>query len=338
MRHALIAPVMASLVAAALVAGCGSMPKPFEHGARTRYPLPPADKIEVTIAPPARMPDELGMRVAAALAVELQSYGVLAVVQPNEAPMKLGGVTSTRDAEQSVEIEVAWYIERDGRTEGPAISKTRTQPDDISGATDRLVSRIAQQAAPRIATLMGRAPNFTPSSPGQVAAGVSVLPRGLAGPPQGPQTAAVGPSGPSAPPGVKGTAPPPPSAPPQQSQVKVMVAPITGAPSDGNRQLFSGMRRALGSHKIVVIDKAGPDTFTVAGKVELAQVDERVGRLVIKWVLRDPTGKEVGELEQANNVPMASARGSWSGFADVVGMAAVEGILELLEKALNRPR
>src|SRR5688572_11668936 len=111
MRHALIAPVMASFVAAALVAGCGSMPKPFEHGARTRYPLPAADKIEVTIAPPARMPDELGMRVAAALAVELQSYGVLAVVQPNEAPMKLGGVTSTRDAEQSVEIEVAWYIE-----------------------------------------------------------------------------------------------------------------------------------------------------------------------------------------------------------------------------------
>jgi hypothetical protein len=334
MRHALIALVIASLVT-----GCAAPPKPFEHGARTRYPLPPADKIELTIAPPARMPDELGMRVAAALAVELQSYGVLSVVQPNEAPMKLGGVTSTRDAEQGVEIEVAWYLERDGRTEGPAISKTRTQADDIAGATDRLVSRIAQQAAPRIATLMGRAPKFTPSSPGQVAAGVSVLPPGLAGPSQDPQTAAAGPSGPSAPPGVKGTAPLPPSAgPPQQNQVKVMVAAITGAPSDGNRQLFSGMRRALGSHKIVVIDKPGPDTFTVAGKVDLAQVDERTGRLVIKWVLRDPTGKEVGELEQANNVPMASARGSWSGFGDVVGMAAVEGILELLEKALNRPR
>ena len=338
MRHALIA-----LLAAAVVAACGSLPKPFEHGARTRYPVPQNEKIELTIAPPARMPDELGMRVAAALAVELQSYGVLAVVQPNDAPMKLGGVMSTREAEQSVEIEVAWYIERDGRTEGPAVSRTRTQADDIAGATDRLVSRIAQQAAPRIATLMGRAPNFTPSSPGQVAAGVSVMPPDLSGPsaalPHGPQTAAAGPTGPSAAPGVKGTAPLPPSAgPPQQSQVKIMVAPITGAPSDGNRQLFSGMRRALGSHRIVVIDRPGPDTFTVAGKVELSQIDERTGRLIIKWVLKDPAGKEVGELEQANNVPMASARGSWSGFGDVVGMAAVEGILELLEKALNRPR
>lgn len=331
MRHALIV-----LLALALAA-CGSLPKPFEHGATTRYPLPANDKIELTIAPPAHMPDELGMRVAAALAVELQSYGVLAVVQPNDAPMKLGGVMSTRDAEQGIEIEVAWYIERDGRTEGPAISRTRTQPQDYADSTDRLVSRIAQQAAPRVATLMGRAPNFTPSSPGQVAAGVSVLPPGLSGSPQVTPTAAA--TGPTSPPGVKGTTPMPPSAgPPQQSQVKVMVAPVTGAPSDGNRQLFSGMRRALGSHKIVVIDRAGADTFTVVGKVELAQVDERVGRLVIKWVLRDPTGKDVGELEQANNVPMASARGSWAGFGDVVGMAAVEGILELLEKALNRPR
>jgi len=47
---------------------------------------------------------------------------------------------------------------------------------------------------------------------------------------------------------------------------QVMVAPVTGAPSDGNRQLYSGMRRALGSSKIVIVDTAGPDIFTVVAR------------------------------------------------------------------------
>ena len=140
-----------------------------------------------------------------------------------------------------------------------------------------------------------------------------------------------------------GTAPPPPSqappsAPPQQTQIKVMVAPVTGAPSDGNRQLLSGMRRALGSSKIVVIDRAAADTFTVEGTVTLTAIDDRTGRLLVKWVLKDPTGKAVGDLEQSNPVPLAATRGSWAGFGDVVGAAAAEGILELLDKALNPPR
>ena len=324
MRAALIVLCLLAL------ASCAAPPKPFEHDSAfpSRMQTGP-EKIELTVAPPGRMPAELGTRVAAALAIELQSYGVLAVVHPQEAPMRLGGVTTTQDVERAVEIEIAWYVERNGRTEGPAISKTRAQPQDIAEATDRLVSRIAQQAAPRVATLIGRPPNFQPRSAGQVAAGVSVLrepePDPLA-------TAATSPHGVPAKPG---TVPTPPS---QVPQVKVMVAPVSGAPSDGNRQLFSGMRRALGSSKIIVIDKPGADTFTVVGAVTLTPIDDRTGRLLIKWVLKDPAGKEVGDLEQSNPVPLAATRGSWAGFGDVVAAAAAEGVLELLEKALNRPR
>ena len=34
------------------------------------------------------------------------------------------------------------------------------------------------------------------------------------------------------------------------------------------------MRRALGSSKIVVMDAAGADTFTVVGKVKLTPIDD----------------------------------------------------------------
>ena len=40
------------------------------------------------------------------------------------------------------------------------------QARDFADASDRLVSRIAQQAAPRVATLMGKPPMFEARAPG----------------------------------------------------------------------------------------------------------------------------------------------------------------------------
>jgi hypothetical protein len=86
----------------------------------------------------------------------------------------------------------------------------------------------------------------------------------------------------------------------------------------------------------VIVDAAGPDVFSVACTVGLTPIDDQRGQLVVKWLLKDPAGRKVGDIEQANPVPLAAARGSWAGFGDIVATAASEGILELLEKALNK--
>ena len=326
MRHVVM------LLLAATLAGCIGPPKPFEHDAvdTPRY-QPKQDAAEVTIETPANMPEKLAQRLAAALAIELQAYGIVAALQPARAPLKVTGAMTTRDAMvgAGIEIEINWYLLADGKVQGPAVSRTNTQPNDYAEASDWLVSRIAQQAAPRVATLMGKSPGTEARSIGAAAAGVSV-PETPGDPAAMQAAAAAG----AAIPGAKPTtpaAPPPP-------QVRVMVAPITGAPSDGNQQLFSGMRRALGSNKIVLMDKPGGDTFTVTGAVSLAPIDERTVQLTIKWTLKDPSGKDIGNIEQANPVPAAATRGSWVGFGDIVASAAVEGVLELLDKALNKPR
>ena len=93
------------------------------------------------------------------------------------------------------------------------------------------------------------------------------------------------------------------------------------------------MRRALGSSKIVVMDSPGADTFVVSAKVKLTPIDDRSGQLDLTWLLKDPSGKEIGKIDQSNPVPLAATRGSWAGFGDIVAQAAVEGILELLEQA-----
>ena len=322
MRH------VVSLLCCLVLAACGNVPRPFEPDSTDRAPYrSPQDKIELAIAAPRNMPHEMGIRLAAALALELQAYGIAAAAQPAEAPVQIGGVMSTRDSGEGIEIQIDWRIEGKPKTDEPAVTRTRTRGEDYAEATDRLVSRIAQQAAPRIATLIGRPPNFQPQSPGQIAAGVNMQTEAIEN-----ATAAGAALGtvPGAVPGAK------PVAAAAQPQVKVMVAAITGAPSDGNRQLQSGMRRALGSSKIVVVDAAGSDVFTVVAAVSLTPIDDRSGQLVIKWLLKDPSGATVGDIEQPNPGPLAAARGTWAGFGDIVATAAAEGVLELLQKALNQ--
>lgn len=330
MRHAV------TLLWLLLLAACAAPPKPFEHD-DTEAPIRqlPRDKPEVAIALPRNMPPDMGRRVAASLAMELQSYGIVAAVQPAQAPIQISSTMSTRDAgETAIEIQVDWKV--DGApNQQESTTKTRVRPEDYAEVTERLVSRIAYQAAPRVATMIGRPPNFKPRSPGQVAAGVTVAeepPPDLTVPP----IAGLAPTAAGATP----TAPQLPGQPPpaQEAKVKVLVVPVTGAPSDGNRQLYSGMRRALGSSKIIVVDAEAPDVFTVVGTVTVTPVDERTVKLVIKWFVKDPSGKTIGDLEQANPVPAAAAKGSWAGFGDIVATAASEGVLELLEKAINRPR
>ncbi len=87
-----------------------------------------------------------------------------------------------------------------------------------------------------------------------------------------------------------------------------------------------------------MIDQAGSDTFTVSATVKLTPIDDRSAQLEVSWVLKDPSGKEVGKVDQSNPVPLAAAKGSWVGFGDIVASAAVEGVLELLDKALTKQR
>lgn len=332
MRH-----VVTLLFLLALTA-CMGPPRPFEHDSSqvsNRRPL--TNKVEVAVAAPRNMPAGMGQRVAAALAVELQSYGITAAVAPAEAPIQLDGVMSTRDADMSIEVQVDWRIAGRPKGDEPATVKTRAQPGDYAEQSERLVSRIAQQAAPKVATLIGKPPTFVPRAPGQVAAGVTIpyeFPVELASDQSLAAQAAAASKDGSQPVAAKPGEP----AKPAEPQVKVLVAAVTGAPSDGNRQLTSGMRRALGSSKIVLVDAAEGDSFAVVGTVDLKQIDDRTGRLTVKWVVKDPAGRTVGDIEQSNPVPMAAARGSWAGFGDIVASAASEGVLELLEKAINRPR
>ena len=174
MRHA-VRRLLGVLLGLVVLSACAPPPRPFEHDSSDDRPIAGwrATRSSSPSAPPRNMPPEMGQRVAAALAIELQSYGIIAAVQPAEAPIQVNGTMSTRDAgETGIEIQIDWSIEGAPETQDPQTSRTKARPEDYAEASDRLVSRIAQQAAPRVATLIGKPPTFVARSPGQVAAGV----------------------------------------------------------------------------------------------------------------------------------------------------------------------
>src|SRR5580698_2310527 len=104
--------------------GCTNTPHPFEHD-MADAPLyrPTRDVADVTIEIPANMPEKMAERVAAALAIELQAYGIVAALQPARAPLKITGAMTSRDADSGSGIEVAidWYLLASGKVQGPVV-------------------------------------------------------------------------------------------------------------------------------------------------------------------------------------------------------------------------
>jgi len=111
----------------------------------------------------------MAKRVAAALAIELQSYGIVAAVQPAAAPIQVNGTMSTRDA-ISASKSRSTGASPARRRRRSRDSKTRAATaEDYAEASERLVSRSPSRPL-AVATLIGRR---RPSRhvAGQVAAG-----------------------------------------------------------------------------------------------------------------------------------------------------------------------
>src|SRR3954471_4100161 len=91
--------LLGALLGRLALSGRPPPPRPFEHDSSvTTNRRLARDKIELAIGAPRNMPPEMGQRVAAALAMELQAYGIIATVQPADAPIQVSGTMSTRDS------------------------------------------------------------------------------------------------------------------------------------------------------------------------------------------------------------------------------------------------
>ena len=113
----------------------------------------------------------------------------------------------------------------------------------------------------------------------------------------------------------------------------VLVAPVAGAPGDGQRSLTTALKKRLYAGGIKLANGTTENVYMVKGSVVLSDASGGKQSIRIDWLVLDPSGKRLGTVSQQNTIPRGSLNGPWGAIADAAAGAAADGIIKLLPKS-----
>jgi hypothetical protein len=119
---------------------------------------------------------------------------------------------------------------------------------------------------------------------------------------------------------------------PAERRWRVRVAPVAGAPGDGETSLTRAMARALARSGIQVTTDAGGDVLVLQGSVQLGPAASGAQPIAIRWSVDAPDGRDLGTVSQDNTIPAGSLDKAWGQVADLAARAAAGGVLDLIAK------
>lgn len=291
------------LLAAPLLAGCGSLPRPFAGGAQTtlesQLRRPPPARILVPAPTEAGLTSDAAQRFAEALAESLREQELPATAAPTASTGR-----TARDA-NSQDWRVATTMENGPRgialsyalldEKGTAVGTVRAPrivpAADWANADPATITAAASDAGPAIAALTGRADTARRASDPNLPGGgrVARLPT-------------------------------------------VAVAAVSGAPGDGNESLTRAMREAAGRRGLILQEEARASDYLIAGTVVTEPQPGGQTRIEIVWRVTQGT-YELGKVVQLNEVPARALSGRWGDIAYVVAEEASGGIKQVLDTA-----
>ena len=113
----------------------------------------------------------------------------------------------------------------------------------------------------------------------------------------------------------------------------MIVAPVSGAPGDGQRSLTTALKKRLYAGGVKLANGPAVNVYMVKGSVSLADASGGKQSIRIDWQVLDPSGKKLGTVSQQNMIPRGSLNGPWGAIADAAAGAAAAGIIKLLPKS-----
>ena len=113
---------------------------------------------------------------------------------------------------------------------------------------------------------------------------------------------------------------------------KVQVAPVTGAPGDGNVSLTNQMKSHLAALGPMVQNDASGADFVVQGNVNLVPIAGKQQRVEIQWTVAAASGDERGKVVQLNDIPAGSLDHYWADVAIVVATEAAGGVNDVIKR------
>lgn len=117
---------------------------------------------------------------------------------------------------------------------------------------------------------------------------------------------------------------------------KVALVGVTGSPGRGNDELYLAMRKVLRDAGWPVVKNPGKTTLSISGRVALTAPRSGVQQVKLAWAVTLPTGKVLGTVRQANDVPAGSLNKGWGQTAGYAAEAAAEGIFNLVEQVRGK--
>ncbi len=115
---------------------------------------------------------------------------------------------------------------------------------------------------------------------------------------------------------------------------RIVLAPVQGAPGDGDGSLWAAMRAALADGVELVAE--GSTALRLEGQVRVGRTEGQSQNVTITWTLTDGEGAELGQVSQSNSVPTGSLNGAWGMVAFYVADWAAAGIFDLLDEVQLR--
>ena len=112
----------------------------------------------------------------------------------------------------------------------------------------------------------------------------------------------------------------------------VAVVAVTGSPEQGAKELTAAMRQVLRDAGWPVVETPSKNALAIKGDVKLDAAGATQQGVHITWVVTSPTGKNIGQVAQNNNVPPHSLDSTWGQTADMAAQAAADGISKLIDK------
>ena len=113
---------------------------------------------------------------------------------------------------------------------------------------------------------------------------------------------------------------------------KAQIAPVTGAPGDGNVSLTRQMKANLAALGPLVQDDAVGIDFIVQGTVRMVPIPGNQQRVEIQWSVMTPSGDERGKVLQLNEIPAGSLDHYWADVAVVVAKEAAGGVNDVITR------
>jgi hypothetical protein len=119
---------------------------------------------------------------------------------------------------------------------------------------------------------------------------------------------------------------------PVAARPRIHIEHIADAPGDSGVILTRALAAVLRREQVEIVPESGPSVVTVRGTLRFEDKPRDTVGIEIVWRVFAADGRELGKLDQGNDIPAEVLKRAWPEIATAIADNAAQGILDILER------